>query len=246
MATNEDLKLLRQLRTSHGRAKTHYFVAEGLRMCQSLIEAGAIPQKLFVEQRLREKIPLGPPMEVVSAKFMRQASEMSTPSGLVGIFSAPPLRNFRYEGQFTLVLDTIQNPGNLGTIARTADWFGVRQLLCSPECADLYSSKALQSTMGAIAHISVRYEPLDAVLDALPTGFPIIALDMGGTQLSSFQSPSQGVILVGSEGRGLAPSLVRRATEKVTIPSVGSPAVDSLNAAIATGILLSHVGKRRL
>lgn len=210
-------------------------------MCQSLLAADARPHKLFVEQRLAVQIPATVPSEVVPLRWLEQASGFASAAGIIGVFSAPPTRNFRYLGQFTLALDALQNPGNLGTLVRTADWFGVRQLLCSPECADLYSPKALQATMGAIANVHARYEPLEGALDALPQGFPIVALDMDGTPLSSWRPPSQGILLVGSEGRGLAPSLLKRATEVVAIPCVGRPATDSLNAAVAAAIVLSRI-----
>ena len=241
MMTKNDLNLLRQLRAPHGRAKLGLFVAEGMRMCLSLLEAGAVPQKIFVEQRLVSLLPAGLPVEVVAPAGLQQASGFSTAAGIIGIFSDPPQREFHFEGQFTLALDAIQNPGNLGTLARTADWFGVRQILCSPDCADLYAPKALQATMGAIANIAVRYEPLLQVLDALPAGFPIVALDMRGESLDSLPPFSQGILLVGSEGRGLSPELLQRASVVVAIPSVGTPAVDSLNAAVAASIVMAHV-----
>lgn len=232
---------MRQLRSAHGRAKSGLFAAEGLRMCLSLLAAGAVPRKLFVEQRLAEQLPAGTPSEVVPSRWLAQASEFASAAGIIGVFSAPPSCAFQYDGQYTLALDALQNPGNLGTLARTADWFGVHQLLCSPECADLYSPKALQATMGAIANIRVRYEPLAAALDALPQGIPIVALDMEGAPVASWKPPRQGILLVGSEGRGVAPELLSRATEVVAIPSVGQPAADSLNAAVAAAILLSYI-----
>lgn len=210
-------------------------------MCRSLLEAGAMPQKIFVVQRFAGTFPNDFPIEVVSPRAMEQASELSSAPGVVGIFCAPPPKDFRFEGRFTLALDAIQNPGNLGTIVRTADWFGIDQLLCSPDCADLYAPKTLQATMGAIAHVAARYEPLEAALDALPPGFPIMALDMHGEPLGSFLPPAQGIILVGSEGRGLSPTLRQRATATIAIPPIGTPAVDSLNAAVAAAIVLAHL-----
>lgn len=233
--------MLRQLRAPHGRAKRGLFVAEGERMCRSLLEAGAMPQKIFVVQRFAGAFPNDLPIEVVSPRAMEQASELSSAPGVVGIFCAPPKKDFRFECRFTLALDAIQNPGNLGTIVRTADWFGIDQLLCSPDCADLYAPKTLQATMGAIAHVAARYEPLEVALDALPSGFPIMALDMHGEPLGSFRPPAQGIILVGSEGRGLSPMLRQRATAIIAIPPIGTPAVDSLNAAVAAAIVLAHL-----
>lgn len=210
-------------------------------MCRSLLEAGAMPKKIFVVQRFAGAFPNDLPIEVVSPRTMEQASELSSAPGVVGIFCAPPPKDFHFEGRFTLALDAIQNPGNLGTIVRTADWFGIDQLLCSPDCADLYAPKTLQATMGAIAHVFARYESLEAVLDTLPPDFPIMALDMHGEPLGSFLPPAQGIILVGSEGRGLSPTLRQRATATIAIPPIGTPAVDSLNAAIAAAIVLAHL-----
>lgn len=241
MATNAELKLLRLLRSAHGRAKSKLFAAEGLRMCLSLLEAGAEPQKLFAVRESVGMLPAGIPLEVVTPGWLEQASALSSQAGVIGIFCAPPARDFSYQGTFTLALDCIQNPGNLGTLARTADWFGVSQLLCSPACADLYAPKALQATMGAIAKIRARYEPLEPSIDALPRDFPVIALDMGGSSFASWEPPREGILLVGSEGRGLAPALLQRATQVISIPCVGQPATDSLNVAVATAVVLARI-----
>lgn len=137
--------------------------------------------------------------------------------------------------QPVLVLDTIQDPGNLGTIIRTADWFGIRHLVCSPDCADIYNPKVVQSTMGAISRVQVEYAELAPWL-AAHAGAPVYAALLEGEDAGKLHGLTHGALLIGNESRGISPELLAHVQHPVTIPGRGE--TESLNAAVASGILM--------
>ena len=138
----------------------------------------------------------------------------------------------------TLVLDSIQDPGNLGTIIRIADWFGIKQVVCSPACADIYNPKVVQSTMGSIGRVDVFYTELLAWL-AMKQDIRIYASALEGQDVSKMPKLKEGLIIIGNESKGIHPDILARANVKITIPRMGE--AESLNAAVATGIILSHI-----
>ncbi len=137
------------------------------------------------------------------------------------------------------MLDDIQDPGNMGTIIRTADWFGVKNIFCSNECVDVYNPKVVQASMGSLSRVNVIYTELVKFIDE-NKGIPVYAATLSGKNLSEFTNLKQGIILFGNESKGVNENLLNLATDKITIPKYG--AAESLNAAVACGIILSHIG----
>ena len=144
-------------------------------------------------------------------------------------------------GTVTIMADNIQDPGNLGTMVRCADWFGISQVVCGAGCADVFSPKAVQSTMGSIARVNVFYADLETIIKSHPST-SVYAATLDGTDLHEVRPFSHGIILVGNESKGISKKLIEMAHQKITIPQAGR--AESLNAAVATGILLSHLIKR--
>lgn len=241
MVTQEMLKRIRQLRTSHGRRKEGSFIAEGVKLCQTLLAAGVEPEFILAREKSLSLFTDAERVKVADERELKRITELTTAPDAIGVFRTPQSSPLELRGELTVALGGVQNPGNLGTIARTANWFGIRQLLCSPDCAQIYSPKALQATMGAIARIRVQYANLEETLEPIARDFPIIALDLTGTPIQEFKPPTEGIILLGSEGRGIPSSLLALANQRVTIPPVGTPATDSLNVAIAAGILFASI-----
>lgn len=136
------------------------------------------------------------------------------------------------------MLDTIQDPGNLGTIIRCADWFGVNQIICSQDCVDVFNPKVVQSTMGSICRVQVIYEDLLSFIRA-NSKVPIYAATLNGYDISSQPAIQTGIILIGNESKGIGAELISMANHHITIPKRGK--AESLNAAVATGIILSHL-----
>jgi RNA methyltransferase, TrmH family len=166
-------------------------------------------------------------------------SFLQTPNQVLAVAEKPTMDEpLNLNGRITLLLDTIQDPGNMGTILRTADWFGIDQVICSPDSADIFNPKVVQATMGAVFRIRVHVlDPL-SVVDQLGT-VPLICSALEGDNLFTSAPLKEAVIVIGNESRGASPALMSRASRRITIPRYGH--AESLNAAVATGIILSRL-----
>ena len=171
----------------------------------------------------------------VSEDEMKKISVLTTPSQVLAIMKMPDPQVIDKFPGITLLLDTIQDPGNLGTIVRTADWFGIRNVICSEGCVDCYNPKVIQSTMGSIFRMNIMYHDLAAFLDQWP-GIPVIASSLEGSALKEVKKLQDVFLVIGNESRGISDHILQRAAMKVRIPGGGT--VESLNASVATGILL--------
>lgn len=138
---------------------------------------------------------------------------------------------------FSLVLDDIRDPGNLGTIIRTADWYGVRSIVASPETTDLYNPKVINATMGSFLRVNVFYTPLEEWLSLV--SLPAYGTFLNGENIHSIKFPKAGLVVIGNESKGISPAIEKRITHRITIPRYGQ--AESLNASIATAIVLDNV-----
>jgi RNA methyltransferase, TrmH family len=164
---------------------------------------------------------------------------LSTPNNVLAVFekkivTAPGT----IKGKITIALDTIQDPGNFGTIIRTADWFGVEHIICSAGCADMYNPKVVQSTMGSLARVNIFYTDLTNWLQE-NNSFKKYAADLDGKNIGTIKNIKEAIIIIGNEGKGISNDVMKLVDEKITIPKIGD--AESLNAAVATGIILSHL-----
>ncbi|OYW19747.1 MAG: tRNA methyltransferase [Sphingobacteriales bacterium 12-47-4] len=181
----------------------------------------------------------GIPLTEVNEIELERISQLSTPNQVLLIAA-------QYEesgvidpkGHWTLALDTIQDPGNMGTILRIADWFGIKQVVCSEDCADWYNPKVVQSSMGSLGRLRLHRVSLPDWLGKWGP-IPVYAAVLNGTPVQQVTRKKEGILLIGNESRGLELSLLEKAEVRVTIPRLGE--AESLNAAVATGILLSHL-----
>ena len=175
----------------------------------------------------------------VDEHLLQQISLLKTPNRVVAIFEKK-LNNRKpeIEGKLSLMLDDIRDPGNLGTIIRIADWFDTKNIICSENCADCYNPKVVQATMGSLARVAMFYTSLYSFIE-LNKNIKIYAAALSGMPLSEFKNINEGIILIGNESRGISEELLNMATQKITIPKFGH--AESLNAAVATGIFLSHI-----
>ena len=148
--------------------------------------------------------------------------------------------------QLTLALDGIQDPGNLGTIIRIADWFGIETVVCSPDTADAYAPKVVQATMGSLARVKIVYQDLAELIDALPTDFPVYGTLLDGRDIYAEPLTPHGLIVMGNEGNGISPEIARKITRRLLIPNYPAdrPTADSLNVAIATAITCAEFRRR--
>lgn len=172
---------------------------------------------------------------VVSAFELEKLATYATPNNVVGVFEQKASLPVNVKDQLTLVLDDIQDPGNMGTIIRTADWFGVKNIVCSLNTVDIYNPKVVQSTMASLGRVNVVYHELLPWLNQNHDE-KILAATLNGKPIQTFNHVNGAIVLIGNEANGLAPQLILKADEKITIPKFGN--AESLNAAMATGIIL--------
>jgi len=170
---------------------------------------------------------------------LQKISLLKTPNKVVAVFEKKPGdKRPGIESELSLMLDDIQDPGNLGTIIRIADWFGIENIICSKNCVDCYNPKVVQATMGSLVRVNVWYTTLIAFIER-HKNISIYAAALSGTSLPKFKKITEGIILIGNESIGINEELLKKATQKITIPKYGK--AESLNAAVATGIILSHI-----
>ncbi len=246
MLTKLQVKYIQSLNEKKFRKQEGVFVAEGPKIVKELLENGdAALVSLYTTlswweaaaEQLRERT--GEKAEVIEAFELEKISFLSTPNQVLAVFKLPQApASTDFHGRITLVLDAIQDPGNMGTLVRIADWFGIRNIVASPDCADVFNPKVVQSTMGSIARVEVLYEDLMQFSD-LHADIPLIAATLHGTPLQEAGHLTEGFLLVGNESKGVRPGLLAKATRQLTIPRIGH--AESLNAAVATGIILSHL-----
>jgi RNA methyltransferase, TrmH family len=181
------------------------------------------------------------PIQEVSEADLERCSVLSTPNQVLALFEKPTHQAPEFNKGITVVLDGIQDPGNLGTIVRTSDWFGITTVLCSVDSADVFNAKAIQSTMGSIGRVQVLYSDPVAMIRRY-SELPVYAAVLGGKSLYDTAPSGRGWIVIGNESKGIGPELLELATDRITIPGAGR--AESLNAAVATGIILSHLAAR--
>jgi TrmH family RNA methyltransferase len=245
MVTKSQVKYIQSLGQKKFRDEEGVFVAEGPKITGELLENGNISLSALFATRpwiekytaLINRLPAGAVQEI-NDRELERISFLSTPHQVLGVFKKPQPSPIHLAGSFSLMLEGIQDPGNMGTIIRTADWFGLRQIICSMDSSDAYGPKTVQSTMGSIARVNLLYTHLPGFI-AANKGTRIYAATLGGKPLQEFGRIKEGIILIGNESKGISPALAAAATEQVTIPGKGG--AESLNAAVATGILLSHL-----
>lgn len=241
MISKNQQKYIRSLETKKGRAKEGAFVAEGPKVVADLMTSfeplmTVATAGWYVQSG---RLPQGRDA-VVNDDELRHLSFLQHPQQVMAVFPiisgdiVAPLE----PGELCLALDGVQDPGNLGTIIRIADWFGIRRIVCSEDTADWYNPKVVQATMGSMARVSCCYTNLHAFLASLPESTPLFGTFLDGRPITSNPLPASGVIVMGNEGKGISEQIAGLITHRLLIPNypVGSPTADSLNVAIATAI----------
>lgn len=246
MLVKSQVKYIQSLSQKKLREQEGVFVAEGPKIINELLAAPsvALKQLFATEDWVNSHEQLLNPADknkiaIISPSALLRISALTTPHEVLGIFQKPVFKNpVNAIGCISILLDTIQDPGNLGTILRGADWFGISQVICSEECADAFSTKVVQSSMGSICRVQVLYADLSAFL-AKYREIPVYAAVLDGTDLYKMSKITEGMILIGNESKGIRPDLLSSSVHKITIPRKGK--AESLNAPVATGIILSHL-----
>ena len=239
--TKAEIQLIRSLADKRGRTEQGLFLAEGEKLIGELRTSHLRVRRIYA----LEGLFTGEEVEVVSPREMERISQLKTPSNSVAVVEIPRyrLRPEELRGQLTLALDEVQNPGNLGTIIRLADWFGIREILCSEGTADCFNPKVVQATMGAILRVRVHYTDLAATLaGAVRDGIAVYGTFLEGENLYESRLSPTGIVVMGNEGRGVTPSVAECISRKLFIPPwpADRHGSESLNVAMATGIVCAE------
>lgn len=243
MLSKGQQKLITSLYQKKYRTQHSLFIAEGTKTVNELLNSPFKLHHLFTTNTgLYAKLPKGATTEI-SENELKKVSLLKSPNTVLAIFEIPKTFPIN-QTDFILALDGINDPGNLGTIIRLADWFGVKQLVCSPETADCYNPKVVQASMGSLARVAITYTPLDAFFTTVQV--PVFTADMNGSNVYKAKLPFPAVLVMGNEANGLTPSVKKAVKSTLTIPRFGNlQQTESLNVATATAILLSEFFRNR-
>lgn len=244
MLTKARVQELRALREKKTREARGLFVVEGEKVVGELLAAGFAFEEIYATDDWQGVAPRPSPVRLTAADMAR-VSHYPTPSAVlaVGKISRTPLAPGALDRGLTLALDGVQDPGNVGTLLRIADWFALDHVVLSPDCADLFHQKTINASMGSFARVPVHTAELGPALAALASGPPVLGCDLAGESVHALPALRDAVIVIGSEGRGLSPAVAARVTRRVTIPRLGG--AESLNAAIAAAIVCDNLRRPR-
>ena len=236
MLSKSHLKLINSLKHKKFRSSHKLFVAEGKKSIQELIKSGISLVQLYTTTSEIE-VP-DDKRAIITPKELGRISFLKTPQLALGLFKIPDSRPVDRSG-LIVALDSVGDPGNLGTIIRLCDWFGVNDLVCSPDTVDCYNPKVIQATMGSIARVNITYTDLGEFIKE--SSVPTFGAVMNGDDIYSAALPDTGIIVFGSESHGISDKLEKLIGKKLTIPRFNDhQETESLNVANAAAIVLSE------
>ncbi len=233
MVTKNQIKLILSLQQKKYRKQHNLFFVEGQKTIQELLDSEFVLEELFVSEDIFRNVPN---RNVISENELKKISALSNPNNSLAVFQIPKEEKIDENG-LIVALDSVRDPGNLGTIIRLCDWFGIKNLICSEDTVDLYNPKVLQATMGSVTRVTVSYLDLKQFLSQ--TKLPVFGTFMEGSTIYKTNLPKDGIIVLGNEANGISSEIEKLITQKITIPRFGNP-TESLNVATATAIVLSE------
>ena len=240
MLSKNQIKLIKSLESKKFRKREGLFVAEGPKVVGDLLRAGYQPHAIFsTEPR--------PDAELITDDELHRISFLQHPQEILAVFHIPTPQessNLHLPSDICLALDGVQDPGNVGTIIRIADWFGITHIYCSPDTADVYNPKVVQATMGSLAHVQITYCDLVPLLRE--AAVPVYGTLLDGQDIYQQPLSREGVIVMGNEGNGISPEVRQLVSHKLLIPNFNknTETAESLNVAIATAITCSEFRRR--
>lgn len=244
MITKNTIKQIASLRQQKFRKELGLFVVEGRKMTEELLHSDFETVGLYATDAFIEAYPSLADAEPVSEMQMEQMSGQNTPPGILAVVRIPQKGIIKTTSRLVLALDGIANPGNMGTLIRTAEWFGIHDVVCSSDCVELWNPKTVQATMGSLFRMKVWSTDLPTYLkQAKADGSSIYGALLDGENLFQMQNKPEGILVIGSESHGIRADVLPCITHPVTIPRVGGSATESLNAAVAGAILMAEMTK---
>lgn len=237
MLSKNQIKLITSLQQKKQRLANQLFFAEGVKVIQELVESNFELVHLYTTQNDFGEVS-NQKKVIITESELKKISALATPNSCLAIFKIPAEKTIIESGMI-LALDSIRDPGNLGTILRLCDWFGIGQIICSKETVDIFNPKVVQATMGSIARVNANYVNLESYISQ--TKLPVFGTFMDGTNIYKTDLPQEGIIIMGNEANGISPELEKLIKIRLTIPRFGTlQKTESLNVATATAIVLSE------
>ena len=237
MVSKNQIKLITSLQQKKYRFINKLFFAEGVKVIQELLQSNFELEHLYTTQNDFEEISNAKKTSI-DDNDLKKISALASPNSCLAVFKIPTQEKMIHSG-LILALDSIRDPGNLGTILRLCDWFGIHQLVCSKETVDIYNPKVVQATMGSMARVNVTYIDLNTFITQ--TELPVFGTFMDGGNIYKTSLPQEGIIIMGNEANGISPVIEKLVKNRLTIPRFGEiQKTESLNVATATAIILSE------
>ena len=237
MLSKNQIKLITSLQQKKQRFANQLFFAEGIKVIQELVESNFELVHLYTTQNDFKEVSQDK-KTLISENELKKISALATQNSCLAVFRIQADKKI-IESGLILALDSIRDPGNLGTILRLCDWFGIDQIVCSKDAVDIYNPKVVQATMGSIARVNVNYIDLENFIGQ--TQLPVFGTFMQGSTIYKTDLPQEGIIVMGNEANGISPELEKLIKNRLTIPRFGSlQKTESLNVATATAIVLSE------
>lgn len=237
MLSKNQIKLITSLQQKKNRKQEQLFFAEGVKVVQELLHSNFELQELFTTKQDFLSVSKDK-LHGISEAELKKISALATPNSCLAVFKIPKAKETKESG-LILALDDVRDPGNLGTIIRLCDWFGIETLLCSEETVDIYNPKVVQATMGSISRVNVVYGDLENFL--VKTKLTVFGTFMDGKNIYQESLPNNGVIVMGNEANGISEAVEKLVTDRIAIPRFGDLQItESLNVATATAIILSE------
>jgi len=250
MISKSKIRFIRSLQNKKVRDEERLFVIEGDKLVREFLAARfpvrmLIAKPEFLSSLLPEMIQNINEIEAVSYEELKQMSTLKTPHNALAIVQIPESEMIVSEiiKQFCVALDFVQDPGNMGTIIRAAGWFGIKNIVCSFDCVDVYNSKVIQASMGALLHVNVFYTDLKTLFtNAIKNSVPVYGTMLDGKSIYDHKLDNKGIILLGNESKGISDELIPFITEKIRIPkySNAKEGIDSLNVGMAASVVFSE------
>ncbi len=251
MISKNQIKYIHQLELKKFRKQEGLFIAEGHKVVGDLLRAGFKPRHIFAVQdwitdNSSQLSVLDSQLSEVNLEELTRLSLLQHPQQVLALFPIPYEQTIPSpKNALSILLDNVQDPGNLGTIIRIADWFSIDTIYCSLGTVDAWNPKVVQATMGSIARVHIKYVDPQLLFDSLPDKFPVYGTFLDGDNIYTQQLSQQGIIVMGNEGNGISDAVRSRVTHKLLIPDFHKgDTADSLNVAIATAITCSEFRRR--
>lgn len=240
MLSKNQVKLIQKLQQKKYRNELNLFIVEGKKSIVEFLQAGYRLELLIATEVFATALN-GQPVTLVSKEELRKVSSLKNPDEGLAIFHQRQHKGILQEGVI-LALDNVQDPGNLGTLIRLCDWFGIETLICNSQTVDCYNPKVVQASMGSLTRVAVHYVDLAGFLATC--ALPLYAMDLDGENLYTTEFPEDCVLILGNEANGISPEVRALADGIITIPRFGKlQQTESLNVAMAGAIVVSQVRK---